>query len=151
MNWQSWAVADPMLILRKIPGLLNVSFSELHIDNLKVLPVIKDKARVLIVVFVNKRTRDSWLTAKNSRRDIFLLDFLTNASFTKIFINKRSTAIERKFFKDAKQFAAKKMKYPQDFPTAGQLSHASVTTNTVPPLLKNTAQTQSNTARTQSL
>ena len=147
------AVADPMSTLQNIAKALNVPFSDLQIDNYKVLPVVKDKARVLIVEFVNKRTRNSWLVAKKSKRDIFLSDVLSNPSRTKIYINERSTAVERRTLRDAKEYASKnnlkfcwmitgqvfikkdtsskRMKYPQDFPTVNQTLQAPPTSNPV--------------------
>ena len=117
---------------------MNIAFSELHIDNYIVLPVVKDKPRVLIVEFVNKRTRNTWLKAKRVKRDLLLSELLPSGSASRVYINKRSTAIERRGLAEAKKFAESKnfefcwmirgqifvkkdsssdrMKYPQDFP-----------------------------------
>ena len=98
------AVQNPMGLLTKIAQVLNVACSELHIDNYKVLPGVRGKLRVLLVEFVNKRTRNSWLIAKKAKRDILFSELLLTNTDTKVFINERSTAIERRALMEAKKF-----------------------------------------------
>ena len=70
------SIADPLLILSKISAILVLPFVETQIDDFKVLPVVKGKSRVLLVRFINVRTRNAWLKAMKTKREILLSDLL---------------------------------------------------------------------------
>lgn len=102
----SEAVINPFEFLRRLAQILQVNFFDQLIDDVIPLPVVKDKDRVLIVKFTSKLYRDRWLQAKKGKRDILLSSIIpTTKKNTQIYINERSTAVERKRFSRAKEYA----------------------------------------------
>ena len=150
-------MGNPMDFLRKLAGVLGVDFREHLIDYLVLLPVVKDKARVLIIKFVTKWYRDKWLVAKKAKRNIVFSDIAPSAGDSRIFLNERSTAIERKCFSEAKKLAlkdgfkycqmrtgqvylkkdddSKTCKYPQDFSQPDRESAAALRTSSANPFI----------------
>ena len=99
------AFADPLSIIGKFSGSLLVPIDENQINDYKVLPVVSRKPRILLVEFVNTRTRNSWLKAMKTKRKILLSDLKSMGPSNRIYINERSTAIERKTLIEAKKYA----------------------------------------------
>ena len=98
-------IGNPIEFLRILSGVLGIDFKEFLIDDIVLLPVVKDKARVLIIKFITKVYRDKWLLAKKEKRDILFSDIMPNAGDSRIFLNERSTAIERRTYREAKEKA----------------------------------------------
>ena len=128
------------IILSKISASLFIPFAETQIDNFNVLSVVAGKPRVLLVKFINIRTRNAWLKAMKTNV-ILLSELIRNASSSRIYINERSTGIERKAMIEVKKHArssqfkycwmtrvqiylkkddnSKRMNYPEDFISEG--------------------------------
>ena len=99
------SITDPIELLQKLASFMSLSFVDHHVDNYHIIPVVKNKPRVLVVNFVTQRYRNDWLQAKRVKGDIFLQDIFPSESRNKIYLNERSTAIERRCLFDARTFA----------------------------------------------
>lgn len=147
------AVENAFEFLKKLSQVLLIDFCDHLVDDVIVLPVVRGKPRVLIVKFITKIYRNKWLQAKKNKRDLLLSEIIQTNENLRIYINERSTALERKCYQTARLFARQKGylspwmrtgqvylkrnaesspdKFPQDFPevNADLLTFPQVTGN----------------------